>query len=75
LFLSEPGRKQEFLFSGNPTKAATPGYSDPFTGSSAYTSGSGGVPTAKDYGSGSAGFAFDPFTGLQFFSEIKCGNI
>ncbi len=26
-------------------------------------SGSGGVPTAKDYGSGMAGVAMDPFTG------------
>ena len=51
---------------GNPGKSANVGeYFDPFTGASAYTSGSGGVPTAKDFASGATGQVLDPFTGIN----------
>ena len=57
------------LLSGNPGNVSNLGqFCDPFTGSGAYVSGSGGVPTAKDYASGSVGLASDPFTGLDPFS-------
>jgi hypothetical protein len=57
-----------FHFSGNPGQKSNLGdYCDPFTGSGAYRSGSGGVPTAKDYASGNV----EPASGLISLLGIK----
>ena len=63
-----------FFFQGNPGKASNLGqFCDPFTGGSAYTAGSGGVPTAKDFGNGSAGVELDPFTGTPTAFDVVLG--